>query len=254
MSSTTPTTTTPTTTTSAITPVTPITPITPITPRHTVATPPRLGQPERVCDTIPVPHNLILSRLVHANLHSRSRSRSSTLRPPPSPSVYQPSSRAPMVTAAHQNDSQLHPMDIDIASTQSIPDPAQPNNASRKLCVRHQRMADEGTTNKMQQVSSFPPFSLEPLTAHRSPLSLVLVPRPYLLLTSRFSRASTPSHSPNAKPSTISGPLSPLPLIRAVSSSFAVSSPCAASPSFLSSPKSSAISSVSILSSSYPLR
>jgi len=197
-------------------------------------------QPERVCDTIPVPQDLILSRLVHATFDS-------SIRVPHPPSVSESFSRPQMATATHQNTSQFHPMDVDVVSTQPIPDPTQPPTAAaRKLCVRHQRMADEGTTNKMQQVFSFPSFSYH-LPSSRSRSSL---PGAHLAI----SRASTPSHSPNAKPSTISGPLSPLPLIQVVSSSSAVSSPCAASPSFPSSPKSSTISSASILSLSYPPR
>ncbi len=201
-------------------------------------------QPERVCDTILVPQNLILSRLLHTNHHN------STLQPPPT--VSESSSSPQMATAAHQNPSYSYPMDIDTASTEPIADPAHPKlaappiAASRKLCVRHQRMADEGTTNKTQQVSHFSSFPSHFPSLH-SPSSL---PGAHLAI----SRASTPSHSPNANPSTISGPLSPLPLMRVVSSSFAVSSPCVASPSFLSSLRSSAISFVSILSLSYPRR
>jgi len=194
-------------------------------------------QPERLCDTIPVPQNLVLSRLVHA------------LDEPLlySPSVSETSSRPQMGTTTYQNASQSHPMDIDIASTQLIPDPLDPKlltaralAAPRKLCVRHQRMADEGTTNKMQQVCPFPSISFD-FPSSYSPSSLPLA----------HSRASMPSHSRNAKPSTASGPLSPLPPIPVVNSSSAASLPWPASPSFPSSPRSSKISSASILSSSY---
>ena len=127
-------------------------------------------QPERLCDTIPIPQNLIFSRLLHATLDN------STLHPPP-PSVSESSSRPQMATAAHQNPSQSYPMDIDTLSTEPIAGPAHPKlaappfAASRKLCVRHQRMADEGTTNKTQQVSKIPSFS-SPFSSLQSPSSL----------------------------------------------------------------------------------
>lgn len=129
-------------------------------------------QPERLCDTIPVPQNLIFSRFLHATLDN------STLHPP-LPSVSESSSRPQMAMAAHQNPSQSYPMDIDTASTEPIAGPAHPKfaapplAASRKLCVRHQRMADEGTTNKTQQVSYFPSFSsLFPTLQSPSPVPI----------------------------------------------------------------------------------
>ena len=192
--------------------------------------------PERVCDTIPVPQNLVLPRLVHALDDSLSH---------PPPPVSASSSRPQMGTTTYQNLSISHPMDIDTVSTQPIPDSTQPKltPSPRKLCVRHQRMADEGTTNKMQQVYYFPSIPLYfPCSYHASSLPLA-----HLVI---LSRVSTPSHSPNAKPSTTFGLISPLRPIPVVNSSSVAYSPCAASLNFPSSPKSSAISSVSILLSS----
>jgi hypothetical protein len=156
-------------------------------------------QPERVCDTIPVPHNLIVSRLVHVSDS-----------PPhhPHPSVSDPSSRSRMGTSSLLIPSQLHTMDIDTTFTNPIPDTpalkltAPGSDNPRKLCVRHQRMADEGTTNKMQHVCPFSPISPPFSSAPSRPLAHLTI-----------SRASMPSHSQNAKPSAISGPPSPLPLI-----------------------------------------
>ncbi len=75
---------------------------------------------------------------------------------------------------------------------------SQPN--SRKLCVRHQRIADEGINLKLQQVrllSSF--FS----TLFSSSLPVVAIhPALLLVLTTSSSshRLSTTSHSKNANP------------------------------------------------------
>jgi F-box/WD-40 domain protein MET30 len=43
------------------------------------------------------------------------------------------------------------PDDEPIAEPEPVPEP--PHAPPRKLCVRHQRMADEGTNLKLQQVS-----------------------------------------------------------------------------------------------------
>lgn len=88
-----------------------------------------------VCDTLPP------ARLANARI-----SRSPSPVPPPTPPVV--TFKAPMLQVAQQDDA--------ADSTHEVADrksAAQASPPGRKLCVRHQRMADEGTNLKLQQVS-----------------------------------------------------------------------------------------------------
>ena len=163
--------------------------------------------------------------------------------------------------------------------------------AARKLCVRHQRMADEGTNLKLQQVSILNASRLSPLPFSilsavsgarryndRNRTRLVMLPPrhfPQALLCLAFFSSShllvlqlSPSltlillfpdvrsflcwpppanltrhlmlsPSPSARPSPPSGLISLHPRILAAPSFSMGSSPCAVSPSCLSSPSSS---------------
>jgi hypothetical protein len=95
----------------------------------------------------------------------------------------------------------------------------------RKLCVRHLRMADEGTFSKLQQVSR--PAHCHIITsAHRPPFSPSL-------------SHSKPCPSLTDRQSTLSGRRSPHHHIRDGPQSSRASSPCAASASFPISPNNS---------------
>lgn len=102
-----------------------------------------------VCDTLPAP-----------KLASASSSRSCSLAPPPSITLFESPivDNASLATELKANESheELVP-----------PHPTQLQPPARKLCARHQRMADEGTNLKLQQVSSvvrssFPRSSIMP--------------------------------------------------------------------------------------------
>lgn len=132
---------------------------------------------ERVCDTIPVPQNLVF----RAHAHD-----SSLFVFHPHPQRLQRPQRPQMRPTAPQNMSQSYPMDIDTASTHPIPrspeyrlNPHPPSVASpRKLCIHHQRTADEGTTITVQQVSSSSSLLAVPTSvAHRTVPSHSLEPR-----------------------------------------------------------------------------
>jgi hypothetical protein len=80
---------------------------------------------------------------------------------------------------------------------------AQPD--SRKLCVRHQRIADEGTNLKLQQVRSlvFSPSSPLRLPCDASTLSFITrrnPPPPVLTISPPYLRPSTTSRSKNENP------------------------------------------------------
>ena len=97
-----------------------------------------------VCDTLPPP------RLAG----DKSASRSPTPSPPSPPAV---TTFDPPIIVSSPEPSALAQMDSANAKAQDAKQadtatvPAQP--PARKLCVRHQRMADEGTNLKLQQVS-----------------------------------------------------------------------------------------------------
>jgi len=115
----------------------------------------------------------------------------------------------------------------------SSPEPCArpPQQPPRKLCVRHQRMADEGTNLKLQQVCGLPGMTLI-LTGANSR---------WMSCRSRSGSRSTPS-----------GRHSPRRLIPGALSSYRASSPCAAFPNFRFSPNSLLISSASTPLLSFP--
>lgn len=96
------------------------------------------SMPGYVCDTIPP-----------ARISHRPNSRSPSPIPPPTPPV--PAFKAPITESSSATDDPLSHIDEHehaLLASQIAPPPG------RKLCVRHQRMADEGTNLKLQQVSS----------------------------------------------------------------------------------------------------
>ena len=99
--------------------------------------------PGYVCDTIPP------ARIAH-----RPSSRSPSPLPPPTPPVT--AFKAPITeTVAHVDEPAAPAQEEERAPViSSIAPPP-----GRKLCVRHQRMADEGTILKLQQVSPSVPLS-----------------------------------------------------------------------------------------------
>lgn len=115
-----------------------------------------------VCDTIPPP------RLAS----DKSCSRPHTPSPPSSPPVTTfdapiivPGSDAPVLTSMDSTNTQ------DTAPANAHDESVPPQPPARKLCVRHQRMADEGTNLKLQQVSSYS------LQTRRTPFSISIAPK-----------------------------------------------------------------------------
>lgn len=91
------------------------------------------------CDTLPVPQNIRIAR------GYRSRSPS----PSPTPMFEDSVTSAfdvPTVEEVRDDDKSADP-------PMSSKFETEPQPPARKLCVRHQRMADEGTNLKLQQVS-----------------------------------------------------------------------------------------------------
>ncbi|KAI8998966.1 WD40-repeat-containing domain protein, partial [Trametes punicea] len=136
-----------------------------------------------VCDTLPAP------RL--ASDKSRSRSRSPTPSPQPSPPVTVTTFDAPILVPDSTQDppeqlaKSLPPMQASASS--SVPEvktaevPSQP--PARKLCVRHQRMADEGTNLKLQQsLDALPVAEREAVSSIWSSFSSSPHPRRALIL------------------------------------------------------------------------
>lgn len=95
--------------------------------------------------------------------HRNSRSRGRALTRPPSPLALSPAmvNESPNPSGLHRGGLRGSDEDVDVKETlvHSVEDggssstPLMPP-ATRKLCVRHQRMADEGTTARLQKVSN----------------------------------------------------------------------------------------------------
>ena len=114
--------------------------LTPITPQ---------SQTAYSCDTLPAPQNLRIPRTIR-----RRPSRSpSPLPSPPSGDDEEPMSAFEVVTVEEVRAAER----ITDAAASPRLEPAdlahQPQPPARKLCVRHQRMADEGTNEDLQKVS-----------------------------------------------------------------------------------------------------
>lgn len=103
-----------------------------------------------VCDTLPA------ARLAKSSHYSRSPS------PVPPPTPPTTSFQAPILNSSLLNPtpSQEHAHDTQGASQLTA-------TPGRKLCVRHQRMADEGTNLKLQQVSTVPAATPQSVGARR---------------------------------------------------------------------------------------
>ncbi|TDL27201.1 WD40 repeat-like protein [Rickenella mellea] len=84
------------------------------------------------CDTLPVPQNIRLTR----NYHTRS----------PSPPQIEPPLAFDVPTAEEVQAADKPTIPASMPNDDELPQPP-----ARKLCVRHLRMADEGTTAKLQQ-------------------------------------------------------------------------------------------------------
>jgi len=133
-----------------------------------------------VCDTLPAPR-----------LASAASAAPESLRSPSPPSTFQ-------VTE------QVHTQKMD--EDDSIPDSSEEHNVTaqppaRKLCVRHQRMADEGTNLKLQQVS---PSSMSGLDSSRASGSTPFLSSVLLFFLSAHYLSFSPwMHSPskNERPS-----------------------------------------------------
>lgn len=95
---------------------------------------------QTVCDTLPVPQNLVVSRLFNAQENSTTHSRL------PSIETVAPQS----ATRMGQVDHEMHDGTVPPHSSTDMVDSAP--STQRKLCVRHQRMADEGANVAMQQM------------------------------------------------------------------------------------------------------
>jgi F-box/WD-40 domain protein MET30 len=90
-----------------------------------------------VCDTLPAP------RLASSSSDPELRSERS-----PSPSTFEVTEAVDIDKMEEEETPLETPEELNDAPTLSQP-------GARKLCVRHQRMADEGTNLKLQQVSTF---------------------------------------------------------------------------------------------------
>jgi F-box and WD-40 domain protein MET30 len=95
-----------------------------------------MASQSQLCDPIPAPQNL-------ASTHQR---------PTPSPSP-PPVPQPAFDVLSHDEVHATSPEQFKDVPEPSYTPLVQP--PPRKLCVRHQRMADEGTSLKLQQVSSF---------------------------------------------------------------------------------------------------
>lgn len=145
------------------------------------------GKPSAyVCDTIPPP------RLASDKACSRSPTPSPPSSPPPvttfDPPIIVPDSKPPVLTTMHS--SNVQHTGATKAHDESVP--AQP--PARKLCVRHQRMADEGTNLKLQQVRPIP-------LTHRTLFAIFRAFKPALLwavdvpVVPHFAHSSPPCAS-----------------------------------------------------------
>jgi hypothetical protein len=128
----------------------------------------------------------------------------------------------------------LHPSNVpnDPVHTLRLSPSPDSDSTPRKLCVRHQRMADEGTNLKLQQVRF---ISQHTLYSHLMLLS------PWMLCPSKSEKQSMQSGPTSHRPPIVAG----LPFSK-------VSSQCAASLSCPSSQSNSLISFALIPSSFYP--
>ncbi|KAG8821990.1 hypothetical protein FRC17_009689 [Serendipita sp. 399] len=101
------------------------------------------------CDTLPIPQNLVVARLLD------------TADSPVSPRITHldpsiPRSPTPSMVPPTVQDHDMH----DETSVVSLPHPPLPGTLNtRKLCVRHKRMADEGSNVAMQQSLDLLPMS-----------------------------------------------------------------------------------------------
>ena len=82
--------------------------------------------------------------------HSRDTTQSPQIAPHPTPSPSPPSVPLPAFDVPSLDDVKNGAAELLATTSKSLPILQQ--QSERKLCVRHQRMADEGTSLKLQQV------------------------------------------------------------------------------------------------------
>ena len=133
------------------------------------------GGQQTPCDTLPVPQNLVVSRHRDTADKPITGGHPSTIDDSSPDAASSSSSLASAMNLGQQTLNILHRDSLtDWLRVDSFPDhdmhdgthgavvgttgsPDNPGGQSnRKLCVRHKRMADEGTNVAMQQVSQFP--------------------------------------------------------------------------------------------------
>ena len=126
-------------------------------------------------------------------------------------STYSPLQTLPPSCPPMSSSTEPHSCDTLPPARPLLPSPPSlpPQSSPRKLCVRHQRIADEGTNLKLQQV--------------RVVLTPDLITSRYPSLDSHCPRLSTTSPSRKGNPSMPSGLAFPHRSIPAASSSFAAS-------------------------------
>ena len=98
-----------------------------------------------VCDTLPAPAVRFVEAASDAT--SAATTNSADDQQPKRPADFRPQPNLRSATASPESDA--HNMADSTATPPAVPPP-------RKLCVRHQRMADEGTNLKLQQVRNRP--------------------------------------------------------------------------------------------------